>query len=250
MNPPIDIREEAGVRYLHFGSEWVQGAMRIARPWHLELAYTQEMMAGLLFHEAPWPRRVLLIGLGAASLTRFLHKYYPSSHLDIVEISPAVVAAAKQFFKLPPPNPNVSIHIADGAQFVLETNQKYDLILVDGFDEHARAGALDTAPFYLACRARLSEQGLMSVNLFGRSRGFANSIERILKVFDDRAIAFPSSDSGNVIAHANAGELIEISMPLLRKRALTLKTNTGLDLNPCLSRLEAAGSLPGQILRL
>ena len=28
----VDISEEAGVRYLHFGSDWVQGAMRIARP--------------------------------------------------------------------------------------------------------------------------------------------------------------------------------------------------------------------------
>ena len=34
----VDISEEAGVRYLHFGSDWVQGAMRIARPWALELS--------------------------------------------------------------------------------------------------------------------------------------------------------------------------------------------------------------------
>ena len=43
----VDISEDGGVRNLHFGSEWIQGAMRIARPWSLELAYTREMMAGL-----------------------------------------------------------------------------------------------------------------------------------------------------------------------------------------------------------
>ena len=43
---------DAGVRYLHFGSEWVQGAMRIRRPFALELAYTREMLAGLLLHDA------------------------------------------------------------------------------------------------------------------------------------------------------------------------------------------------------
>jgi spermidine synthase len=37
MTLSIDIREESGVRTLHFGSEWIQGAMRIARPWNLEL---------------------------------------------------------------------------------------------------------------------------------------------------------------------------------------------------------------------
>ena len=58
----IDIREEAGVRTLHFGSEWVQGAMRIMRPWNLELEYTREMMASLLLRDPP--ERVLLIDHG------------------------------------------------------------------------------------------------------------------------------------------------------------------------------------------
>ncbi len=40
----IEISEERGVRYLHFGSHWIQGAMRVARPWALELEYTRDMM--------------------------------------------------------------------------------------------------------------------------------------------------------------------------------------------------------------
>ena len=69
--------------------------MRINRPWNLELEYTREMMAALVLRdEARWPRKILLIGLGAASLTRFLYRHRPLSHLTIVEIEPAVVAAA------------------------------------------------------------------------------------------------------------------------------------------------------------
>ncbi len=98
----IDIREEAGVRTLHFGSDWIQGAMRIARPWNLELDYTREMMVSLLFRdESRFPRKVLLIGLGAASLTKFLYRHYPLAKLTVLEIEPGVVAAARQFFKLP-----------------------------------------------------------------------------------------------------------------------------------------------------
>ena len=71
MATPIDIREEAGVRTLHFGSDWIQGAMRIARPWQLELDYTREMMTSLILRDpAHYPRKVLLIGLGAASRAR------------------------------------------------------------------------------------------------------------------------------------------------------------------------------------
>ena len=97
----IDISEEAGVRYLHFGSSWVQGAMRIARPWALELDYTREMMLPLLLHDTDWPRRVLQIGLGAASVTKFLYRHRPRAYITVVEIEPRVTAAARQFFKLP-----------------------------------------------------------------------------------------------------------------------------------------------------
>jgi hypothetical protein len=102
-HPPlnIDISEEAGVRYLHFGSSWVQGAMRIARPFALELDYTREMMVPLLLHGDDWPRSVLQIGLGAASVTKFLHRHRPQAKLTVVEIEPRVEAAARQFFKLP-----------------------------------------------------------------------------------------------------------------------------------------------------
>ncbi|MEO8165898.1 MAG: spermidine synthase, partial [Betaproteobacteria bacterium] len=42
--PSIRINEEEGVRYLQFGAHWIQGAMRIRRPWSLELEYTRDMM--------------------------------------------------------------------------------------------------------------------------------------------------------------------------------------------------------------
>ncbi len=76
--------------------------MRIARPWSLELEYTRDMMMALLLRPTPrWPRNVLLIGLGAASMTKFLYRNRPRSALTVVEIDAAVVAAATQFFKLP-----------------------------------------------------------------------------------------------------------------------------------------------------
>jgi spermidine synthase len=55
----------------------------------------------LLRPEPEWPRSALLIGLGAASLTKFLYRHRPQAKLTVVEIEPAVVAAARQFFKLP-----------------------------------------------------------------------------------------------------------------------------------------------------
>jgi len=200
MTTPIDIREEAGVRTLHFGSEWIQGAMRIARPWNLELEYTREMMASLLLRDdARWPRKVLLIGLGAASLTKFLYRNRPLAHLTVVEIEPAVVAAARQFFKLPEDPKRINLVIGDGAEYVSNNEKKFDLILVDGFNEHAHPGALNTLPFYQVCRTRLSDDGVMAVNLLGLSRGVMGGFAHITDAFEDRAMVFPSCESGNAI---------------------------------------------------
>ena len=251
MSTPIDISENAGVRYLHFGSEWIQGAMRLRRPNALELGYTREMMAGLLLRDAgTWPRSVLVIGLGAASLTRFIYHLCPQSRMQVVEIEPRVVAAARQFFRLPEDDARLAIHVGDGVRYVLETERRFDLILVDGYDSNARAGALDTEPFYQAARARLTGHGLLSANLFGRSRGFRASVARMMSAFDERAIAFPSCDSGNVIAFGAEGDPIDLPLAELRERARALKAETGLDLGPTVARLEQVGNLPGARLRL
>ena len=241
MSTPIDISEQAGVRYLHFGSTWVQGAMRIARPWNLELEYTREMMASLLLRDdSRWPRKVLLIGLGAASLTKFLYRYRPLAHLTIVEIEPSVVMAARQFFKLPEDDKRIHLVIGDGVEYVLGTDKKFDLILVDGFNEHAHPGGLNTLPFYQACRSHLSDEGVMAVNLLGLSRGVMGGFEHILNAFEDRALMFPSCESGNTIAFAAEGEPINISFDDLKENALALKEETGLNLLPTLTRLAQA----------
>jgi len=251
MSFPIDISEEAGVRYLHFGSRWIQGAMRIARPWNLELDYTKEMMVPLLMRdERRFPRKVLLIGLGAASLTKFIYRNLPLAQLTIVEIEPRVVAAAKQYFKLPEDDKRIHLVLGDGAQYMLGTDKKFDLILVDGFDERARPGELNTLPFYQSCRARLTEQGILAVNLLGLSRGVKGGFAHIETAFDGRALMFPSCDSGNVIAFATAGDTVEIEVEEMRERATELKANSGLNLLPTITRVEQSTSCPGGVLTL
>ena len=244
MSLPIDISEESGVRYLHFGSEWVQGAMRIRKPNALELTYTREMMAGMLFRGAAWPRRVLLIGLGAGSLAKFVHHNLPQAHTTVVEIAPEVHAVAYQYFRLPEEDERLQVVIGDGAEFVASDKSQWDLIAVDGFDRHARAGALATRPFYEACRARLTEDGVLAVNLFGQLRGFKTQLKRISDAFDARVLSLPESDSGNVVALATRGEPTSISLAALREQAAQLKATTGLDLATTLKRLEKSSSVP------
>ena len=247
----VDISEEAGVRYLHFGSDWVQGAMRIARPWSLELGYTREMMAGLLLRSEPqWPRSALLIGLGAGSLAKFIYRNLPDCRTTVVEINPQVEYIARQYFKLPDDPSHLTVTIGDGAEYMLAGDRCFDYILVDGFDADACAGPLDTLPFDQACRARLTENGLLGVNLLGRNKGFAASVERIRTAFDGRVAVFPSCDSGNTIAFATGGAPVAVSLDAMRTQATHLKKETGLDLLPTLTRQHLAHPLPEALLRI
>ncbi|HRD94208.1 fused MFS/spermidine synthase [Accumulibacter sp.] len=246
----IEISEAAGVRYLHFASSWVQGAMRIRSPNALELSYTREMMAGLLLRESPWPREALLIGLGAGSQAKFLYHQLPATKITVVEIDPQVEIVARLHFNLPDDPRRLRVLIDDGAEHMLAGSSRYDCILVDGFDKNARAGVLDTLPFYQACRSRLSDSGLLAVNLLGRERGFQASAERIDAAFDGRALVFPSCDSGNTVALAAAGDRVDLGFDELIARAHQCRKDTGLNLLPTIARLQIARRSEGDRLHL
>ncbi len=233
------------MRNLHFGSDWIQGAMRIARPWSLELAYTREMMAALLMRPPRhWPRSALLIGLGAGSLAKFIYRYLPDCRITVVEINPQVEFIARQFFKLPDDPRRLDVVIGCGADYMLSGERRFDLILVDGFDPDAKAGVLDTAPFYQACRSRLSDDGICSINLLGRNRGFQGSVERLKAAFDGRVAVFPSCDSGNTIAFATGGNPVDLGLDEMRARAEQLKKDSRLNLLPTIGRLQLSHPLP------
>lgn len=226
---PIRITEDEGVRYLEFSTHWIQGAMRIRRPWALELEYTRDMMFALLLRHGAWPRRVLQVGLGAGSLAKFFLRHWPQVRVEVVEIEPEVVTAAWQFFHLPPESPRFAIELGDGYRHVAVTRSRYDLILCDGFDAKAAAGKLDSTAFYRHCRAKLAPGGMLVTNLISRRGRPQQSIARIDKAFAGRVITLPPNEA-NTIAIAATGPRLEVAAADLLERARHLRSRTGLDL--------------------
>jgi spermidine synthase len=226
MSHSIDIREEAGIRYLHFGTDWVQGAMRLSKPNRLVLAYTQAMLAFLLFRAAP--RHVLIVGLGAGSLVRFFRQEMPDAHLTVIEINGDVIQVAHQFFKLPDDDERLDVQAGDGYEFMQRASARFDAILVDGYDHRARPGKLESLEFYRACRARLAPQGVLVANVFGRVRGHGQTKRHLREVFGSGTVLLPSADSKNVVVTAFADPPASISTGELRDRAATLRERYGL----------------------
>ncbi|MBK6805229.1 MAG: fused MFS/spermidine synthase [Betaproteobacteria bacterium] len=238
MRAGIVVSEEAGVRYLHFGSRWIQGAMRLQRPWALELEYTRQMMAPLAMRPAgAWPRDVLIVGLGAASQLRFLWRHRPAARFTVVEIDEQVVSVARQSFKLPD-DERIRLVVGDAVDEVPSLAGSFDLVLIDGFDARGSAGRLDSVPFYAACRERLAPGGFLSVNLLSRTRGVKPSLARLAEVFGERVLALPRCVSGNTVAFAWREGGPRVDPADWPASALALKRETGLDLRAPLAGID------------
>ena len=102
--PEVTISESAGVRYLHLGTPWVQGAMRIDDPLAIELEYVRRMMVWMLTRDATAfaGAHAVQLGLGAGAITRFCSKRL-KMRTTAVELNPRVIDVCRQWFRLPPP---------------------------------------------------------------------------------------------------------------------------------------------------
>ncbi|MBS0309787.1 MAG: polyamine aminopropyltransferase [Proteobacteria bacterium] len=224
----LEVTEERGTRTLHLGSRAIQSAMRVNRPWDLELAYTRAMMGFLMFN--PMPQDVLMIGLGGGSLAKFIRKLRPQTHVTAVEIDPRVVAAARTHFELPPDDATLSVVEADGAVYVRQHPGSADVILLDGFDAGNQVEALATQTFYAACRRVLKPGGILVVNLWGRDSEFAEYFARLTRAFDGEVGWISVQNKTNVIVFAFAEPGASARLEAARPQLADLSKRYGLDL--------------------
>ena len=223
----VYVTEKFGVRSLHIGSDTIQSSMRLARPNDLELAYTRTMMAFLLFGSTP--ARVLMVGLGGGSLAKFVYHRLPEAVTEVLEISPQVVAIARQLFGVPAADARLIVRVCDGAEFVACDGPGYDAILVDGYDGESQVEALTSRAFYDACRRRLAARGTLVVNLWGSDRRFDDYVQRIEAAFPSSTLCLPAQKPGNIIVLAFRDPPQSLHWDELHGRARELEARHGLE---------------------
>jgi spermidine synthase len=204
--PEVNFSEEGPIRHLHLGSEWIQGSMYVDEPNALVHEYIQRMMAWLLFVDPTTvgKRQALQLGLGAGSLTKFCAKELRMK-TTAIELNPQVLHACRGWFKLPVDNTRMQVVLGDAAKEIQQARWlgAVDALQVDLYDEEAAAPVLDSEAFYADCRNTLTEEGCMTVNLFGRTSSFQKSVDKIAAAFGMDAIwAFKSTREGNTVVLA------------------------------------------------
>lgn len=198
---PATISEHKGVRFLHLGTEWIQGAMRILQPDAIELEYVQMMMMWTLFNERP--RHIVQLGLGSAALTKFCYRQFPETQVTAIELNPAVIAVCESMFELPPNDDRLNVVNMDAMDFVTDraNHGTIDVLQVDLYDADARGPVLDTPEFYQACADCLTPDGMMTANVFGDYPNYAKNLQAMELVFD-AVVWLPEVHDANVIVIA------------------------------------------------
>ncbi|HEX8980472.1 MAG TPA: spermidine synthase [Parasulfuritortus sp.] len=234
---PVEISEKKGIRYLHLGGPAVQSAMRIKEPFVLELEYTRAMMAFLLFN--PAPGNIGLIGLGGASVAKFIHRHLPDSRLTALEINPDVVSAARSYFLLPDDDERLQVIIGDGARYVRDQDGTLDVLLVDGYDAHRIVEELASADFYDGCLRALAPGGIAVFNLWGSDKFFDIYFDRVAKAFADHILLLPAEKKGNIQLFAFKPPLPHAGFVRLMAEARGLEAKLGLEMPVFVERMRS-----------
>lgn len=168
----VIVTEGDGQRCMSFGryATLRQTCIYLAKPDEMVLDYSKMALSALYLN--PNPRRILIIGMGGGVLPKALQTMYPKLQLDVVEIDPAVIKVAKQYFYYQP-SAGTRLFAQDGRYFVkkaLMRNATYDHIILDAFDENYIPEHLLTVEFLRETKRLLTPNGVISSNTFSGSR--------------------------------------------------------------------------------
>jgi spermidine synthase len=206
----VSVTQDGPIRQLTFGEAGYRAAQTTMNLNNINAhtcEYTEVMLAPILYK--PHPKRVLLIGLGGGDVARAIETCYPDVTMDVVEIDPAVVRVAQDYFFWKPSR-NVTVYTMDGRSFVnmkIMTNaQPYDWVLIDAFDEDYVPFHLTTIDFFgpNVLQRIMVPDGVVSVNTWILHKLYSFQARTIKSAFGGLDPYF-CHRSGNVILVAQKG---------------------------------------------
>ncbi len=154
-------------------------------PNRIVFAYVRMSLAGLLVN--PSPERALMIGLGGGTISNVLTALYPDLTIDLVEIDPAVVRVAQEYFNFQATE-RTPVHTVDGRVFVrraLLKKMQYDLIILDAFTGDYIPEHLLTQEFLSEVKSLLTPGGIVVANTFTHSRLYDHESQTYAAVYGD-----------------------------------------------------------------
>jgi spermidine synthase len=239
---PVLVTDEDGLRSLRFGTEERQSCLDLAKPWALQLAYTQWMVTALLLH--PDPARFLVVGLGGGALLHFLLHYHPEAIIDVVEKEQLVIDIAHKYFHMPR-HLGLRFFCQDVLTFLAgPPTNSYDVIFLDIFDPGAMAPALFEPTLYLALLEQLGSEGILAVNLWNGDQAlYQEALSAVTSVSDGRVLQMQVKKRSNVILLVFPRDIPYAAIKQTHKKSEAYRQRYGLDFPLYLKRLRRTNRL-------
>ena len=244
-----------GLRSLRFGRNGItQSTIRVGDPDHLQFGYARLAQAGFVLACADqadavkcMPKRVLVVGLGGGSIPVFVHRHFPRTSIDVVEIDPAVLDVAKRFFGFSE-DARMQVHVADGRGFIERApHAYYDVIVLDAFGSAEVPMHLATVEFLEAVRRAVAPGGVVVSNLWSRlyNRHYESMLRTYQEVFADLRVLEARQSVNHVLLASPRPITTNESQMVARARLLSRANGFGFDLAELIAdSLLATPSLP------
>jgi len=227
------VQDTASVKSMMFSDIDIQSCMSVERPDELQFEYTRLMMGVLLFQ--PQPKRMLMVGLGGGSLAKFCYKHLPDAHITVVEINPHVIAL-RQSFHIPDDDARFQVLQMDAADFMAQTDQNFDVVLVDGFDPQGQPEQLCSPQFYSDCRRVLHAGGVVVVNLHRLSAYRDVYVDRLDAAFNGALWVVNAPGTTNCVVFAMRGVSQEAKLSYSKQKPTYMSDEAWVQVAPSVAR--------------
>jgi spermidine synthase len=207
----IMVVQDGSIRGLKFDNNYFQSKMDVNNPLAGEFGYVDLLFEAFIFD--PSAQDVLIFGLGGGSAQKLLHYHRPDLSIRTVELDPAVVDVAQEYFYYDPVA--LPVTVSDARSYLRRTEQKYDLIIQDTYSSNNYGTFipfhLATLEYFTMVRDHLSDDGVFAINVIGTVYGgepnrVITSVYRTMMEVFPQLYLFAADDVQNVVIVATKDE--------------------------------------------
>ena len=128
--------------------------------------YYDYAMAAPLMTESPDTADILVLGMGTGTYAKQCMNYFSGAEAEGVEIDDKITDLAHRYFELPE---DIKVTTYDGRAFLAACDKKYDVIMVDAYQDITIPFQMSSVEFFTLVKKHLNENGVMVVNMNMRS---------------------------------------------------------------------------------
>ena len=197
-----------------FGVQSVQVKGNALTGMYYDYALAAPFMAGMDGTDNE-NRSVMILGMGSGTYASYCTRYFPGASVQGAEIDKKIADIATDYFGLPG---SVTVAVEDGRAYLAASKEKFDVIMVDAYQDITIPFQLSSVEFFNEVQAHLKPNGVMVVNLNMTSaeNGSINEYlcDTMASVFQHTVTAPVKGNTNTEVFCTNAGERLDQRIPL------------------------------------